>query len=414
MAHGDTTREQTPTVQPSGEDAQTQERRTREQVERVMEQFRAGLMPRFKATAAVVDELDKWTGVSDEDRGKALDSLLAELNSSSTATNGKANPQRAVPSASTQPLNEPRSGSKRGRGEVEEIIDKLSKGGESDGEDDDDNSRVRKRHADEKDMPWYNAQGIVFRNHSCTKTCQTLTLFSNDFSGTKALLRVAHNLPEGIPSSQWDRILRGESVDLNQVFSSMHCVQLNEERKGRFGDAEVIFAVTEPKRQVKTGADWSAAFRKVSRAVTFLFPHRKDELSEYAEYIETLFAAKQVTAHPRIIMYDQAIRNQVGGGQNILLTDGHRFAALGEAILRVDGVEYGGTGTSGSSSGKGGSKGKQGGGGSKTSGSRKHEICKNFNSQGGCKFSEDNCYYKHTCQGCGKGGHGKTSCNEGH
>jgi len=173
-----------------------------------MDQFRGGDILRFKATAAVVDELDKWTGVSDKDRGKALDALLAKINSSATATVGRTNPQGAEPSGSTQPFNEPQSSRKQGRNEVKEIIEKLSKGGESD-EDDDINStpQAHKRHANKKDMPWYNPQSIIFRNPSCTKTCRTLTLFGNDLNGVKALLRVAHNLPKGIPASQWDRIL---------------------------------------------------------------------------------------------------------------------------------------------------------------------------------------------------------------
>jgi len=92
-------------------------------------------------------------------------------------------------------------------------------------------------------------------------------------------------------------------------------------------------------------------------------------------------------------MYDQAIRNQVSRGQNILLTDGHRFAALGEAILRADGVEYGNGGSTRSLSGKSGSKEKQGGVGVRSgTGGGKNKVCKNFNRPNGCKFSEDKCF----------------------
>lgn len=110
----------------------------------------------------------------------------------------------------------------------------------------------------------------------------------------------------------------------------MHFVQFDEERKGRLGTAEVIF-----KRQVKTEAEWSSAFRRASKAVAFLFPHRREELSEYAEYIEGLFSAKHTSAHSRIIRYDQSVRNQVGGGQNTLLTDYQRFHSLNAAILHA-------------------------------------------------------------------------------
>jgi hypothetical protein len=66
----------------------------------------------------------------------------------------------------------------------------------------------------------------------------------------------------------------------------------------------------------------------MSRAIGFLFPHRKEELSKYAEYIEGLFSAKHTSTHSKVILYDQSVRNQVGGGQNILLTDYQRFSHL--------------------------------------------------------------------------------------
>ena len=156
-------------------------------------------------------------------------------------------------------------------------------------------------------MPWFDPAVSSARRSSCVDTCRTLLQFSEDPAGVRALLRVANNLLEGIPSSQWDRLLRGESLDLNQILSSMHFVQLDEERKGHLGSAEVVFAVAEAKRQVKTGSEWSTAFHRATKATTFLFPHRREELLEYSEYIEGLFATKQVGAHSRVILYDQSV-----------------------------------------------------------------------------------------------------------
>ena len=89
----------------------------------------------------------------------------------------------------------------------------------------------------------------------------------------------------------------------------MHFVQIDEERKGSLGTAEVMFVVAESKRQVKTGAEWSSAYRRASKAIAFVFPHRREELSEYAEYIEGLFSAKYTGAHSKVILYDQSVRN---------------------------------------------------------------------------------------------------------
>jgi hypothetical protein len=180
----------------------------------------------------------------------------------------------------------------------------------------------------------------------------------------------------------------------------MHFVQLDEERKGCVGKAEIIFAVAESKKQVKTGGEWSSAYRRMSKAVAFLFPHRREELSDYADHIEGLFSAKHTNAHSKVILYDQSVRNQVRGGQNILLTDYQHFNNLSEAILHADGIEYRGHGKGPPKGGKGSDEG----------GPSKKDVCRRFNSQEGCRFTDEECYYKHTCRKCGKGGHGKASC----
>jgi hypothetical protein len=361
--------------------------RVLERVEREMETFRKGDLSRFQASSRVAKELEKWEGASDKDKGKAFDSYLAEINSfAAIQDENRSVTREASPPLGTTHISraEQQSAKKRLRDEVEELLDQVS-GEELEGEEIE--RRVVRKRAKEEDMPWYNASSTSSRRNSCVETCRILFQFSEDLSGVKALLRIADRLPEGIPSSQWDRILRGESVDLNQILSSLHFVQLDEERKGRLGKAEVVFTVAESKRQVKTGSEWSSAFRRMSKAVVFLFPHRREELSEYAEHIEGLFSAKHTNAHSKVILYDQSVRNQVGGGQNILLTDYQHFNSLSEAILHADGVEYRG-------SGKGASKG---GKESEEGGPSKKDVCRRFNSKDGCRFTEEECYYKQ-CQ----------------
>jgi hypothetical protein len=376
--------------------AKEEKERVFEGVERVMELFRKGESSRFQTSARILSELEKWTGATDKEKGKAFDSHLAEINSFlAIQDENRSTVREGSPLIGASLTAEGKT--KRIRDEVEELLDQVSRGG-AEGEDDE--PRAIRRRVREDEMPWYSVGTSSNRRASCVETCRTLLRFSEDLSGVKSLLRVANGLPEGIPSSQWDRMLRGESVDLNQVLSSMHFVQLDEERKGRLGAAEVVFSVAESKKQVRTGAEWSSAFRRMSKAINFLFPHRRDELLEYAEHIEGLFSAKHSGAHSKVILYDQSVRNRVGGGQNVLLTDYHHFGSLSEAILHADGIEYKGQGN-----GKGSSKGDGSG-----KGEGKKEICRRFNGQGGCRFAKDECYYKHLCKGCGKGGHGKFSC----
>ena len=389
-----------PVIATNDSTAQEEKERVFQQLEREMEIFRKGEYTRFQASSRVANELGKWAGASDKEREKAFDSYLTEINSLAAVPNGNRSTTRETspPAAATLHTNQQPRG-KRLREEVEELLHQMSRE-DFEGEEPEGEQRVIRKRAREEDMPWYSSTPSSSRRGSCVETCRILLQFSEDLSGVKSLLRVANNLPEGIPPSQWDRILRGESVDLHQILSSMHFIQFDEERKGRVGRAEVVFAVAESKRQVKTGGEWSSAYRRMSKAITFLFPHRREELSEYADYIEGLFSAKHTSAHSKVILYDQSVRNRVGGGQNILLTDYQHFSSLSEAILHADGIEYKG-------SGKGPSKG---GKGSDEGGSSKKDVCRRFNSQDGCKFTEEECYYKHTCRKCGLGGHGKATC----
>ena len=374
--------------------AQEEKARVFNGVEQIMELFRRGDCTRFQASSLVLNELGTWAGAADEEKEKAFDLYLTEINSFF------AHPDESLTREGSRSLGAPvgsKGRAKRIRDEVEDILEQVLKGGS---EDEEDEPRVIRRRAREDEMPWYNNTTAPARRNSCIETCRTLLRFSEDLAGVKSFLRVANNRPDGIPSSQWDRLLRGESVDLNQILSYMHFVHLDEERKGRVGSTEVVFAVAESKRQVRTGAEWSSAFGRMSKAVVFLFPHRREELLEYAEYIEGLFSAKHAGAHSKVILYDQSVRNQVAGGQNTLLTDYHRFTSLSEAILHADGIEYKGKG-------KGPGKGREGSG--KGEGSKK-DICRRFNGQAGCRFTEEDCFYKHSCSVCGSGGHGKSSC----
>ena len=132
-------------------------------------------------------------------------------------------------------------------------------------------------------MPWYTDPGLpstsCYSNPSCEETCRLLRAYNLDISRAKFFIKIAPNSPAGIPSSQWERILKGESVDLNHVFASLHHVVPDEERTGRLGETEITFGVAEAKKRVSTAAEWSTAWKRASKAIGFAFPHRREELS---------------------------------------------------------------------------------------------------------------------------------------
>jgi len=194
----------------------------------------------------------------------------------------------------------------------------------------------------ESDMPWYERgdDNEPSLNPSCVKTVKSLRLFNHDIKACKFHISVAAGAPDNIPPAQWERIFKGEPVDLDQILSSLHRITTTEERKASLGDTDILLGPVEATRKVATSSDWSTAWRRAARAIAFVFPHRTRELEDYAEYIESEFAAKVSTGHHRIILYDIAVRNLVRGGQQILLTDSSQFGFLYSAIVMPDGVQY--------------------------------------------------------------------------
>ncbi len=192
-------------------------------------------------------------------------------------------------------------------------------------------------------MPWFSqAVDGPGTNPYIDKTIQLLRTFNKDVKKSKFYVSITPGAPDNIPTSQWEHIFKGEPIDLDQILSSLYRVTVVEERKARIGETDIALGPVEAARKVTTSSDWSTAWRRAARATTFAFPHRTRELEDYAEYIENKFAAKNSTGHHRIILYDVAIRNLVRGGQQILLTDIHRFVSLYSAIVLPNGIQYGG------------------------------------------------------------------------
>jgi len=271
-------------------------------------------------------------------------------------------------------------------------MSKRTTSDESDFEGDEEGKTHKKPKLLESEMPWANnriAEGST-SNPSCTKTIKLLKLFNRDIKQAKFYVTVGPDAPGNIPSSQWDRILKGEPVDLDQILSSVHRITTVNERKAKIGDTEISLGAIDAARKVTSYNEWSIAWRKTARAVSYVFAHRKQELDDYTDYIEGEFEARQASAHIRVIHYDIAVRNLVCGGQQILLTDTHKFQRLYLANMHSDGIQN-----------STGPKKLPG------SSSRKREICNQFN-MGECRSSS--CRYRHTCKKCGQPGHGQSTC----
>jgi hypothetical protein len=306
--------------------------------------------------------------------------------------------------------------------DVNDFLDRLSEGkgpelgrddedGESESSDSDPGSgdehgnlgrSNKKQRIYESQMPWFSAERRFRRssaNRSCNKTRNTLDILQRDPTTVKKWIRCASSAPAGFPSTEWDALVKGEAVDINTVFSSLHHIHRIDESIGRVGSTEIQFGRPKPVAKVETSGQWSAAFNLIVKATSFIFPHRYDELKQYGEYIEELFSAKQVSVHPRLFKYDEAVRYKVGQGQNFLLTDRGEFTRYYEAIVASDGV-----GPEGTSERDKGGQGKSGKSGEKSS------VCHRFNGAKGCSSTADKCKYKHICKKCKQPGHGQREC----
>ena len=363
-------------------------------LEETVETFRTKGMSKTTAISSIIRILGENTNVSitQSQKESTFDSYLTEILAIQASLDEAKEPEEPT----SEPFEQAQASTSvptRGLRKSRETVDSDD---ESDGD-----RRPKRQKLVESDMPWYKKpSSSTSSNPSCAETRRLLRAFNRDVARAKFFIKVADDSPPGIPSSQWERILKGDAIDLNQIFASLHHTVPDEERTGRLGDAEITFGVSEPKKRISSASEWSSTWRKASKAIAFVFPHRKEELLDYGDYIEAEFAAKIISSHHKILLYDTALRNEVGGGQHVLLTDHFRFSRLYSAIVMPDGIES----LSDKYSGKKPSKTSHPG--------DKPEICNKFNA-GTCKNANSDCKYRHLCKICHKPGHGKKDCPDG-
>jgi len=356
-------------------------------------EYRDKRLSKLKAVSKISTLIDDDANLPELEKEKAINFYIEELNAIDHDRRpalfaSRLKKEEAVDLAVERLLDEVSNASKR-----------ANNSSEHDSDDPDEPPR-KKRKVSESEMGWYDPDDPSPYSNiaSCRKTCERLEVYNKDIAGSKFLAKLSRHAPAGIPSTQWERVFRGEALDLDHFLSSLHRTTITEEGETRIRNAKTSLEVADAKRRVSTASEWSSAWRLASRAVAFAFPHRAEELRDYGDFIESEFAAKLPSSHPRIILFDIAIRNIVQGGHNALLTDRALHLRFYSAILMPDGV----SGNASASSNRRSSQPRPSG--SKT------DICNRFNTSGGCPSSDSSCKYRHTCKNCKKGGHGKESC----
>ncbi|KAF8151402.1 hypothetical protein B0H34DRAFT_664675, partial [Crassisporium funariophilum] len=167
------------------------------------------------------------------------------------------------------------------------------------------------------------------------------------------------------------------------------------ENTGRVGSTEISFGLSEPSCKVQTSGNWSLAFNEIIKATSFVFPHQETKLRKYSKYINREFSSKVDLSHQKIILYNTAVRNKVGGGQQMLLTNRNKFSFIYSTTVMPDGIES--------------NYNKQSGSQPNGTKSQVDYYCR-FNSGKGCP-DDSKCRYKHICRKCKHQGHSQVNCD---
>ena len=191
----------------------------------------------------------------------------------------------------------------------------------------------------------------------------------------------------------------GTMVNLNHVLSGMHAISNNNREIEVIGGIQLKYGAAEVAKKVKNTGAWSQAFRVYAKAIMFVFPHRKEELEDYAEQVASLFVVVTEANHPIIINYDKAVRTCVGGVRNLLLTDKSKFEDLRLYWLHPISQGFRDTNSGGTSNR------------SPRVNYRANDDCLRFN-DGKCPNKASSCKYRHRCANCG-GRHAKKDCDRG-
>jgi hypothetical protein len=396
----------TPEIEDSPERGRDTEHQQKliDALEACIEDFREGKATKFDSLAEIMDLLERHPGSIANDKETALKYYISTLDLHEEQANVSNKwGLHAVGLRQGFAANEPISGY-RGHASERSHSHKSSqrkRRSSSSPSSSSSSNRSRSSHRDgghsnkkrrvyESQMPWYSTE-LEARKKEATEhqsiTREYLKIFARDYAFAKKKIRLSKMAPQGFPDTEWDHIIRGDPVDLDVVLSSLHHIAPIKENLGCMGSTQISLGQSDPTRKITTSGEWSSAWNAAARAITFAFPHRKEELREYGEYMDSEFSARISSSHRKLFAFDKAVRHHVGGGQTTLLTDRNSFSFLFSAFLSPDGVEGS---ISRNTTNDGNRKRRE----------QSDEICRRFNSAEGCRATSNNCRYRHLCEKC--------------
>lgn len=250
----------------------------------------------------------------------------------------------------------------------------------------------KKQKQDDSDFLWILWEQLfnIELSGSLGKTLKLLKVFARDLKFAKLSVINLSEAPP-FPHSEWTNVLTGTMVDLDHVISGSFAITNDNREVELLGGMEFKFSVAKPIKQVKTSGDWFITWGIYSRAITFVFLHRAEEISSYTTKTLSLFTATSPHSHSAIINLDKGIRAWVRECPNLLLTDHSAFEDL--KLYWLNPIVAGGHTLIE---------------GCPKSGKRLEycddEPCHKWNA-GECLKWASKCRHKHVCSKCGKNHH---------
>ncbi|KIJ37984.1 hypothetical protein M422DRAFT_259370 [Sphaerobolus stellatus SS14] len=298
-----------------------------EQCLQICTDFRAGSIEKYDVIAKITTVLVGSTTCTGSAREQAIKSYLriidkdsGDLPEPTRANEFSQNTERNEPRPLDGANLEERGATSRGR---------KRKGRASDGEDSaTEDSTISDFNTSQ--LPWEIQNTFTPRRLSedLQKTNDTLCLFARDYKKTKISLLTNPNRPE-FPESEWENIIKGKSVSLDKVLTSMVVIGSDSKQVEHISSlVELRFGNATPIKRVTTHGEWEMAWSRTCSAVEFVFAHRKQELRMYTEQIQRKFYATHISFHDRIILYDRAVRERVSHRSDLSLADTTMFEDL--------------------------------------------------------------------------------------
>ncbi|KAK7062284.1 hypothetical protein R3P38DRAFT_2494480 [Favolaschia claudopus] len=268
----------------------------------------------------------------------------------------------------------------------------------------DDEPNGKRKRIDESKLPWVVEDFIVENtlSPSLRKTRDLLLEFSKDPKTVlKSLLNSINRV--AFPVSEWTAIVEGKAVNLDKVLGYIFSVVPDAPKAESVGGLQFVFGSASPTKIVTTQSDWNAAFGRTVSAILVVFPHRRQELEAYRQYISDLFLSCSDRTHERVILLDRKIRNEVAARRDLELSNFSSFGHWERAFLNDNGSGVA------SSVAKAHDGSQSVAGGSKKSKDKSPEPCRRFN-DGRCPSKGSQCRYSHICSNCRRS-HPVTKCD---